>query len=428
MRQTSIFGLMASLPHPDAVNRVCERLLCMLSSVTARVRAARVTPTVEISVEETRLAKKRRRTPGVTVSLGGDRQSLSEIDGHVDHIALSPATMPGTRPETKADAVGTSPPVMIDNTEDADKDSTPCRSRRGLAYTFGTLLILVGALIPTIAVGASLWNNHRQSEERVQFLKRVNTPSPVTGAQAPIPVTFSPSATRVPSTVSGALVPNNARTPTANIETRAAQPIATTQAPNRQIVAGLPPPAPSATPVVNSSMDVSATPELQPAPAQVSEPKKMPAPTHLTIPAIKVDSDIVAVGVSPIDIDGQQAYIWDVAPYAVGHHFSSADPGEGENVVLSGHDDWQGEVFKNLWKVKQGDQIVLKAGNKDWHYHVDQILDFSEVGQPLDKRLENAAFIGTTGDERLTLVTCYPYGVDSDRIIIIARPDWCSQC
>jgi len=380
------------------------------------------------------LAKKRRRTPGVTVDLAQTLPVAAETDGHADHIALSPATMPGTGPEAKADAVDTPPPMMIDNTEDANKDSTPRRSRRGLAYAFGTLLILVGALIPTIAVGESLWNNHQQSEERVQFLKRVNTPSPVTRAQAPIPVTFSPSATRVPSqtpfpsTISGALVPNNARTPIANNETRAAQPIAITQAPNRQIVAGLPPPAPTATPVANSSMDVSATPEPQLTPTPVPEQKKMPAPTHLTISSIKVDSDIVTVGVSPIDIDGQQAYIWDVAPYAVGHHFSSANPGEGENVVLSGHDDWQGEVFKNLWKAKQGDQIVLKAGDKDWRYHVDQILDFPEVGQPLDKRLENAAFIGTTGDERLTLVTCYPYGVDSDRIIIIARPDWCSQC
>ncbi len=247
-------------------------------------------------------------------------------------------------------------------------------SRRGLAYTFGTLLLLVGALIPIIAVGASLWNNHRQSEERVQFLKRVNAPSLVT-----------------------------------------------------RVVAGLPPSTPLATPVANFSMDVSATPGPQPTPTPVPEPKKMPAPTHLAITAIKMDSDIVTVGVSPIDIDGQQAYIWDVAPYAGGHHFSSANPGEGENVVLSGHDDWHGEVFKNLWKVKQRDQIILKAGDKDWRYHVDQILDFPELGQPLDKRLENAAFIGTTGDERQTLVTYYPYGVDSDRIII-ARPDWCSQC
>ena len=43
--------------------------------------------------------------------------------------------------------------------------------------------------------------------------------------------------------------------------------------------------------------------------------------------------------------------------------------------------------------------------------------------RPLEKRIQNAAFIGTTGDERLTLVTCWPYAVDDHRLIVIARPN-----
>ncbi|HEY8291096.1 MAG TPA: sortase, partial [Thermomicrobiales bacterium] len=238
------------------------------------------------------------------------------------------------------------------------------------------------------------------------FLSRVTTPT--TSLTQPTPF---------PSTVSGALVPDTAKTPTANAGTRAAQPVATTtDGKDRNIIAVVP--APVATPTPMAAGDIAPTDAPTPTPKP-----QMPKPTHLTIPAINVDSSVIEVGVSPVEIDGQQAYIWDVAPYAVGHNFSSADPGEGENVVLSGHDDWQGEVFKNLYKLKKGDEIDVQAGDRTISYHVDDILLLPEVGQPLAKRIENAKFIGTTGDERLTLVTCWPYGVDDHRLIVIARPN-----
>lgn len=115
--------------------------------------------------------------------------------------------------------------------------------------------------------------------------------------------------------------------------------------------------------------------------------------------------------------------VWDVAAYAVGHHFSSANPGEGENVVLSGHDDWQGEVFRDLYKLKNGDKIIVQTGTKTWSYHVETRFALQEIGAPLNQRLDNAVFIGATGDERLTLITCWPYSVDDHRLIVIARPD-----
>ena len=32
-------------------------------------------------------------------------------------------------------------------------------------------------------------------------------------------------------------------------------------------------------------------------------------------------------------------------------------------------------------------------------------------------------YIGDTPDERLTLITCWPYGINDHRLIVIARPD-----
>ncbi|MGI8855101.1 MAG: sortase [Thermomicrobiales bacterium] len=302
------------------------------------------------------------------------------------------------------------PPDALSADEDGDAAAAPVGPRR-ISQWLGTLLIAAGFLTIALTVGITAWHRHQQDAETQAFLSRVSTPPPVsTQAAANHPTPF-------PSTVSGVLVPDTARTPTANVATRAAQPVATTSnGLDRSILVAPVAPTPTPQPVAPGSDAPTAAPTPPPRP-------KMPLPTHIQIPAIKVDSDIVEVGVSQTTVDGQDALIWDVAPYAVGHNFSSASPGEGENVVLSGHDDWQGEVFKNLYKLKKGDEIDVQAGDRKIAYHVDDILLLPEVGETLEKRVANAAFIGTTGDERLTLVTCYPYGVDSDRIIVIARPN-----
>ncbi len=315
--------------------------------------------------------------------------------------------------EAQNDGGGNEPPPEDTQSSNDGDDAAASPSRRFTTQSIGTLLIAVGIVMILLTVGITAWSRHRKDAETEAFLSRVSTPT------APAAPTALAGTTPFPSTVSGAQVPDTARTPTANVATRAAQPVATTSnGVDRTIIAVAPPATAVPTPVAGAPGASASTPAAPPTPKP-----RMPEPTHLTIPAIKVNSDIVDVGVSPIDIDGQQAYIWDVAPYAVGHHFSSANPGEGENVVLSGHDDWQGEVFRNLYKLKKGDEITLQAGDRQVGYHVDDILLLPEVGEPLDKRIANAAFIGTTGDERLTLVTCWPYAVDDHRLIIIARPD-----
>jgi sortase A len=45
-----------------------------------------------------------------------------------------------------------------------------------------------------------------------------------------------------------------------------------------------------------------------------------------------------------------------------------------------------------------------------------------DKGEPEEKRLENARWIGPFPDERLTLVTCWPYTNNTHRVIVIAKP------
>jgi sortase (surface protein transpeptidase) len=54
---------------------------------------------------------------------------------------------------------------------------------------------------------------------------------------------------------------------------------------------------------------------------------------------------------------------------------------------------------------------------------VSETLILPEAGQPLGVRRENARYVMPTDDERLTLVTCHPYGSLRNRLIVIARPD-----
>ena len=59
---------------------------------------------------------------------------------------------------------------------------------------------------------------------------------------------------------------------------------------------------------------------------------------------------------------------------------------------------------------------------RPYTYAVSEILLLPEAGQPLEVRLDNARYILPTADERLTLVTCHPYGSLRYRLIVIAFP------
>ena len=55
-------------------------------------------------------------------------------------------------------------------------------------------------------------------------------------------------------------------------------------------------------------------------------------------------------------------------------------------------------------------------------YTVTEKLILPEERQPIEVRIQNAQYIQSTADERLTLVTCYPYGSLANRLLIIAHP------
>jgi sortase A len=147
------------------------------------------------------------------------------------------------------------------------------------------------------------------------------------------------------------------------------------------------------------------------------------APERLIIDAIGLDAPVVPVGQHPWRV-GERVYSqWDVPnTFAAGWHQNSASFGQPGNTVLHGHHNYNGEVFRHLVHVQPGDIVTLEAHGQRQYYLVAQTMTLAEEDQPIEVRQENARWILPTSDERVTLITCWPYGASTHRLIVIALP------
>jgi len=122
--------------------------------------------------------------------------------------------------------------------------------------------------------------------------------------------------------------------------------------------------------------------------------------TRLVISSIHVDVPVV---------EGDD---WEQLKKGAGHHIGSADPGERGNCFISGHNDVYGEIFRHLEDVKVGDEIIVYAGERSYRYFVRA----TRIVEP-----DDVSVMYPTSTSILTLLTCYPYMVDSHRLVVIAE-------
>lgn len=146
-------------------------------------------------------------------------------------------------------------------------------------------------------------------------------------------------------------------------------------------------------------------------------------PDRIEIPSIELDAPIVAVNYNQVTYRGQE-YRQFEAPQspAAGWHSDSSTLGRLGNSVINGHHNAYGEVFKHLVDLEEGQMIFLYSGDQRYAYRIDLKMILPERYQPLETRLDNAQWILPSQDERITLVTCWPYETNSHRLIIVARP------
>lgn len=134
--------------------------------------------------------------------------------------------------------------------------------------------------------------------------------------------------------------------------------------------------------------------------ANVPVPTASPAQgIRIQIPAINVDAPIV------------QGDSWEQLKKGVGQHIGTPNPGENGNIVLSAHNDIFGEIFRELDKLQPGDVVILYTVQRQYNY----VITGTQIVEPT--RVEVMA---PTPNATITLISCYPYLVDTERIVVSA--------
>ncbi len=170
------------------------------------------------------------------------------------------------------------------------------------------------------------------------------------------------------------------------------------------------------------ALDISgpAAPVAPPSFAQISGQPQLPS--RLEIPVIDVNTPVVELGwTSHADAAGRIFSEWEVAEFAAGWHLNSAMPGEGGNVVMSGHNNVAGAVFRELDQLKKGHEAYVYTGNARYTYVIDKVLIVPDKLATLEQRQDNAKWIADFDDDRLTLVSCWPRDDNTHRIIVVAH-------
>jgi sortase A len=160
-----------------------------------------------------------------------------------------------------------------------------------------------------------------------------------------------------------------------------------------------PPTSPGGSQPNDSEIPASLLPLVQSLPAPVIPTQGPNQALRIVIPAINVDSQVV------------QGDGWEQLKKGAGQHIGSADPGRNGNMVLSAHDDIFGEIFRHLDQLQPGDEVQIYTASQIYTY----VITGSRLVAPTDVSVMNA-----TSHPSATLISCYPYLVDKQRIVVFA--------
>lgn len=173
-----------------------------------------------------------------------------------------------------------------------------------------------------------------------------------------------------------------------------------------------PTPPPSATPLPTATATATATPTPRPL-----------LPIRLQIPAIGVNSRVETIEAEVTQIsETHEIQHWPDPGYVVGHYAFSGRPTEGRNMVLVGHNNWKGQVFRNLPRLEPGDVITLSTADNAYRYRVTDTVIIPYRADPVLGAELLWGYLKQQEEERLTLYSCYPFATNADRIVVIAEP------
>jgi LPXTG-site transpeptidase (sortase) family protein len=127
------------------------------------------------------------------------------------------------------------------------------------------------------------------------------------------------------------------------------------------------------------------------------------SPTEIIIPDAHID-----LTVTPTNIEQG---VWQIPDTSAAHLASSAQPGQGGNVLVYAHN--KKNLFGSLKEVKEGDIITIHTTAKTKHqYQVREILTVNP---------QDISIAMPTDHEVLTVYTCTGF-LDSQRLVVKAYP------
>lgn len=103
---------------------------------------------------------------------------------------------------------------------------------------------------------------------------------------------------------------------------------------------------------------------------------------------------------------------WEQLKRGVGQHIGSVDPGKSGNMILSAHNDIYGEWFRDLDQLRPGDEIIIKTTTQVFTYRVTN----TRLVEPTE-----VSVLEPTSKPTITLISCYPYLVDKQRIVVFGE-------
>jgi sortase A len=189
---------------------------------------------------------------------------------------------------------------------------------------------------------------------------------------------------------------------------------------NEEVAAVLEVATPTATPIISavvlpsghtpprdgvSRFNEAEIPEhLRPLVQSLSAPVVLvtPSPQH----AVNIKIQAININAPIVQGDG-----WEQLKKGVGQHLGTPNPGEKGNLVLSAHNDVFGELFRDLDKLKPGDEVIIYTQQRTYTYVVRQ----TQVVEPTAVEV-----MAPTREAVVTLISCYPYLVDNQRIVVTA--------
>ncbi|MEZ4518502.1 MAG: sortase [Chloroflexota bacterium] len=87
--------------------------------------------------------------------------------------------------------------------------------------------------------------------------------------------------------------------------------------------------------------------------------------------------------------------------------------GRGSRAIwCSAHNDIYGEIFRHLDQLAAGNEIIISTTTRDYTYVVEEL----RVVEPTETWV-----MAPTDHSQVTLISCFPYLIDTHRIVVFGR-------